>query len=266
MTDETGPAPFDAVILAGGRASDELARRTGTPLRALFPYKGKPFIQWVYEAVRGCRLVGRIAVVGPDELRDVPCVCEADLLVPEAESIEANLFGAIARLLPEHRILVTASDNPLLTTDAFDNLLQRCPENAAVCYPILRHQEFLRKFPRATNTAVQLKDGSWIGGGCAVIHSRSVPRLQHAIQAVLAARKDKARMIGLLGWQFALKFKMKRVTSQDVEQRLCEITGLPIRFIRDCSPLFPIDVDDPEDWIYLQRWTPARGFEESGVK
>jgi molybdopterin-guanine dinucleotide biosynthesis protein A len=257
-SDSPEERPFDAVILAGGLASPEMERRAGTPHRALFPYKDKTFIQWVYEAVRGSEFVDRIAVVGPEQLAEIPSVSGADLLVSELDSIDANLFGALAKLLPEKRVLITASDNPLLTTASFDSFLSRCPEQAAVAYPILRHETFLRKFPRATNTAIKLRDGVWIGGAQAVIHSKSIPKLQHWIRTVLAARKDLRQMVSLLGWKFAMQFSVKRITSQQVEDRICEITGLPIRFIRDCSELFPIDIDDPVDWDYLNRWTPAK--------
>src|SRR5205085_12189897 len=111
---------FDAVILAGGRASPEMERRAGTPHRGLFPYQGKPFVEWVYEALRASQYVDRIAVVGPEQLADLPGVGKADELVLEADSIQENLFGALAQLLPEKRVLITASDNPLLTTQAFD--------------------------------------------------------------------------------------------------------------------------------------------------
>jgi molybdopterin-guanine dinucleotide biosynthesis protein A len=252
---------IDAIILAGGLCSPEMSARTGTPVRALFGYQGKPFVTWVYEALRASSSIERIAVVGPEELSQTPGVCEADLLVPESETIESNLFGVLARMLPEGRILITACDNPLLTTEAFDDLISRSPENAAVCCPVLRHEAFLRHFPRAKNVGIQLRDGKFIGGGCAIIHSRSIPKLQRAILAVLAARKSKQEMIALLGWKFALRFTLKRVTTQEVEDRACAITGLPIRLIRDCSPLFPIDIDDPEDWDYLMCWKPARDLD-----
>src|SRR5690349_21272685 len=102
-TDES--PPYDAVILAGGLASPQMALRAGTTHRALFPYKDTTYIQWVYEAVRGSQFVDRIAVVGPEQHSEVPSVCEANLLGPEMESIDANLFGALARLLPEKRVL-----------------------------------------------------------------------------------------------------------------------------------------------------------------
>ena len=59
----------DAVILAGGRATPEMAAKTGTNCRALFMWECKPFVQWVYEALRASDRVDRIAIVGPERLK-----------------------------------------------------------------------------------------------------------------------------------------------------------------------------------------------------
>jgi molybdopterin-guanine dinucleotide biosynthesis protein A len=244
----------DAVILAGGRATEEMVQRTGTPLRALFPYRGKPFVQWVYEALRASPHVERIAIIGPDAMRDVEGVSGADLVLAERESITANLFGAVEELRPRGRVLITACDNPLLSTAAFDDFLSRAPAEAAVAYPVLRHAAFLAGFPAAENVPIRLRDGLWIGGGCVLIQSEAVPDLRLAIERVLNARKSLAKMVRLLGPRFAARFVMKRVTAPEVEQRLTEIAKVPIRLVYDCDPVFPIDIDDPEDWDYLQQW------------
>src|SRR5579871_5068630 len=139
----------DAVILAGGRATDAMAARTGTPLRALFPYRGKPFVQWVFEALRASDRIARIAVIGPPELAQTPGMAGADLLLRERDTIVANLFAALESLDPRGRVLITACDNPLLTTAIFDDFLARVPREAAVAYPVLRHRTFLERFPHA---------------------------------------------------------------------------------------------------------------------
>lgn len=244
----------DAVILAGGRASEEMARRTGTPLRALFPHRGRTFVEWVYDALRSSRYIARIAVIGPAALHERPGLASCDLLLPERESITANFFAAIEALEPSGRILITASDNPLLTTAAFDDFLARVPPDAAVAYPILRHETFLRRFPGATNIAIPTREGAWIGGGCILIDSRVLPALCAAVERVLAARKSKWRMVRLLGIPFALRFATRRITTREVEARASQIVGVPFRFVPDSAPEFPIDIDDPEDWDYLQRW------------
>jgi GTP:adenosylcobinamide-phosphate guanylyltransferase len=244
----------DAVILAGGRASEEMAQRTGTPLRALFPYEGKPFVQWVYNALRASEHIERIAVIGPEELRQEAGLSSADMLLTERESITANLFGAVEELRPAGRVLITASDNPLLSTAAFDDFLTRAPEDAAVVYPVLRHRVFLERFPQAQNVPIRLKDGVWIGGGCILIQAQAVPDLRLAIERVLSARKSLPKMVRLLGARFAMRFVLKRVTAEEVERRVSEIARLPVRFVYDCDPVFPIDIDDPEDWDYLLQW------------
>lgn len=249
---------IDAVILAGGQASEAMAARTGTPLRALFDYQGKPFVQWVYEALRASEQIARIAIIGPPELAQIPGLAGADLILPERESITANLFSAVEELKPSDPVLITACDNPLLTTAAFDDFLSRAPQEAAVAFPYLPHAVFQKQFPGAQNIPISLRDGVWIGGDCILIQSEALPALRQAVESVLAARKSKARMLRLLGPGFALRFALKRLNVRDIERRISEITHLPFRFVPDCSPVFVIDIDDPEDWIYLEQWSSSQ--------
>lgn len=231
-----------------------MAALTGTPLRGLFPYRGKPFVQWVYEALRACPEVERIAVIGPPEMADYPGLATADLLLPERDSYLANLFGAVEALNPQHSVLITASDNPLLSTAAFRNFLSRCPEEAGLAYPILPHSRFLKAFPHATNVAIRLRDGRFIGGGCVLIRADAIEPLRSAITAMAGARKSLFKVLRLLGPVFILRFLARRVTIPEVERRVSRITGVDFRVVKDCDPVFAIDIDDPEDWNYLESW------------
>ncbi|MGC8666565.1 MAG: nucleotidyltransferase family protein [Chthonomonadales bacterium] len=252
-------SPIDAVILAGGRAQEDMAHLTGTRVRALFPFRGRAFAQWAYEALRAVPSVGRIAIVGPvEDLKRLPDLSSADLLVPERDSMEANLFAAVAALLPQGRLLATACDNPLLSAEAYCDFLARCPMEAALCYPIMEYKVFLAEFPGAANIPVRLRDGVFIGGDCVLFHSAAIPKLQRAICEVAAARKSLHRMVGLLGWRFALRFAMRLATSYEVEARASQIAGVTVRFVRECHPAFAIDIDDPTDWNYLMRWDALR--------
>jgi GTP:adenosylcobinamide-phosphate guanylyltransferase len=241
----------DAVVLAGGRASAEMAALTGTPLRALFDYRGKPFVQWVYEALRDCPSVERIAIIGPEEMRDHSALRGADLLLPERESYTANLFAGVEALAPKEQVLITASDNPLLSISAFEDFLRRTPSDAALAYPYLPHTKFLERFPHATNVAIRLREGRFIGGGCVVIRSDAIEPLRSAIVAMGAARKSLLKVLRLLGPTFIARFVARRVTVAEVEQRVSRITGVTFRLVPDCDPIFAIDIDDPEDWEYL---------------
>lgn len=252
------PARCDAVILAGGRAEAALAQRAGTPLRALFPYQGSTFVERVFQAVRGCERVGRIAVIGPPQLRRIPGLSAADLLLQERDSLTANLFTALEALQPQGKALITASDNPLLSASAFDDFLRRAPAEAAVAYPILPHARFLEEFPGAANVPIRLRDGTWIGGGCILIEGRAVPQLRQAVEQVLTSRKSKWKMARLFGPLFVLRFALRLLTVEQVEARAAQVAGLEFRFVRDCAPQFPIDIDDTTDWDYLQEWMRRR--------
>ena len=249
---------MDSVLLAGGRLPDDLARRIDTPYKALVPHERRPAVLWVRDALKASGYVGRIAVAGPGELGQFPEIADADLFMPEADSAESNLFTVFARLLPEGRILIASCDTPLMTAESLDDFIARSALEAAVNLPIIRYELFLRRFPRASVIPVQLKDGNWIPGDCVIIHSRSIPRLQRILPAVFHRRADVRDIIGLLGWQFALKVKMKRVTLAEVEERLCDVAELPIRLVRDCDPSLAFDIDTLNDYAYLLRWADSR--------
>lgn len=245
---------FDAVILAGGRVRPAMAAKTGTDVRALFEWEGKPFVQSTYEALRGSDRIDRIAIVGPVELRKLSGISTADIILPERVTITANLFSAVDALKPRERVLITACDNPLLSTAAFDDFFHRIPPDADVAYPILRHGTFVSSFPGSTNIPVRLRDGAWIGGDCIAISANAVPALRDAIATILDARKSIVKMAKLLGIPFAARLAFRRVTVPQVERQICRIAGIRFRFVPDSNPVFVIDIDDPEDWDYLKQW------------
>ena len=127
---------LDALVLAGGRCSDELQAVTGCRHRALIPYKDLPFLAHVLNSLRNCNRVARIAVVGPSELRDHPAVAGmADIFIEEQDTINANLLAGVAALRPENRFIITASDNPLVTDSAMADFIDRIPDDTVAAYP-----------------------------------------------------------------------------------------------------------------------------------
>src|SRR5687768_14283083 len=158
----TSDGRMDAIILAGGKLPDDLARRSETTHRAFLEYAHRPTVLWTFEAVRSSKHVGRVAIVGPGELGQIAEIAGADMFMPESDSMESNLFTVFARLLPEGRIFVSACDNPLMTAAAIDDFISRSAPEAAVNVPVIRHDLFLRKFPRAPGQPVTLKDGAWL--------------------------------------------------------------------------------------------------------
>ncbi len=247
----------DVIILAGGIAIPEMARLTGTDRRSMFRLAvgGITFAESTYNAVRASKYVGRVAIIGPTELQGLFPLEEGDILLTELKTMSENLFFAYETLNPQNHCLLTPSDNPLLSTSAYDDFLSRSDWNVAFCYPYLSHQSFLNKFPRANNIPVKLKDGVWIGAGCVLVNSRHYNVLKSGIERVINSRKSLIKMVALLGPTFIVRFLLRLVTVKDVEVRASQVLGAAACFVPDADPVFAIDVDDPEDWEYLQRWT-----------
>lgn len=251
------PRSVDALALAGGTFDDAMAAATGTRVRALAPFRSRPFLEWVLGALHDCPSVGHIAVVGPDVLRVGSWSERVHLWVAEREGIVENLLAGIDALSGERDVLITASDNPLLTAAAFEDFLTRAPKEAGVAYPYLPHSEFLRRFPGADNIPLRLRDGVWIGGCCLLVRARAIPAVGRVARAVLEARKSKWRMVRLLGPGFVLRFALHRASVADAEVRASAVLGEPVRFVPDCAPEFAIDIDEPADLEYLLRWAEA---------
>lgn len=245
----------DVVVLAGGRCSPEMAARTGCTERALIPWQGEPFLAHVLRAAHAFGRCGRVAVVGPPGV--AAHLHPGDLHVPERDTIVENTFAALDALASRGRVLVTVSDNPLLTAATFDDLVARSDPAAAVSVPALTQAQFLARFPGATNVCIRLRDGAHIGGCAVLLDAQALPRLRPAIARMLEARKSLLRSVGLLGPLFAVRFALGRATVAEVERRASRMAGAPVRFVRDCDPVFPIDIDDVAELDYLTEW--ARG-------
>jgi hypothetical protein len=179
---------------------------------------------------------------------------DADLVLPERETIVENLFGALESLKPQGRVLVTASDNPLFTAAAFDDFLARIPEEAAVAVPVIPRAAFLARFPGADNIAIPLRDGAWIGGVAVALDSRAIPQIRQVVERVLASRKSYLKMLLLLGPAFAIRLKLRLTSFAEVEARASAVAGVRVRFVDNCDPVFPIDIDEPVDLDYLCKW------------
>ena len=269
----------DALVLAGGTFDDAMAAVTGVRARAWAPFRGRPFIEWVVGALHECPEVARITVVGPDALRSAPWADRVHGWAREREGIVENLLAGLSVCSGEAEgrapgrsdevtatdpgdavqrdLLITASDNPLLSAAAFEDFLRRAPLDCGLAYPYLPHSAFLARFPGADNIPLRLRDGVWIGGCCVLVRRRALGAVRSLAQAVLHSRKSKWRMVRLLGPGFLVKFALGRATVADVTARASAILGHAVCFVPDCAPEFAIDIDEPADAEYLLRWAEA---------
>jgi GTP:adenosylcobinamide-phosphate guanylyltransferase len=243
------------VVLAGGPADPGLA--PGLPNKAFLVMGGRPIVARVIDALRAAGGVDRVVAVGPPAA--LAAVLDRDIdVVAEQDSMIDNIAAAVARLGPVGRILTVAADLPLLDGPAVREFLDRCPEDADFCYPIVPRAAVEARFPGARKTYVTVTDGTFCGGSVLLFHADVVDRVRPFVAQIVAARKKPWLLAQTFGWSTVLKFAAGRLSIAEMEARAEEITGFRARAVVIERPELALDVDAerPENLAVLRAALP----------
>jgi len=268
------PAKVDALIFAGGRISGLFARAAGTRIKALVPVRGRPCVSWVAAALRDVAAIDRICVAGPQAVGDL--LTDDCTWVPEGANAIENLRrgiqqltglewanggvgewgnGGSARATPPcaARILLCGADAPAVTAAAIADFLGRVPEEADICQPVVRREVFREAFPGNAGIYVRLVEGAFTGGCQFLVRPEPLLRSLPLVEALFRRRKSQLAMTHALGLPFLCRLIAGRLTVQELEGRLSELTGCGVRAVLDCAPELAFDVDNLLDLRYLER-------------
>ena len=233
-----------AVVLAGGDASDALARHQGVANKAHVIFRGQALAGHVLAALRGSGQVGRIVYVGepPPELATGP-----DFTVPSgrrfSDSVAMGLGAALA-VAPGSRILLCTADLPWLESGAVDRFLKLAVHD--LNYPVVSSEVALREFPDQKRTWVRLKQGKVTGGNLALIAPQVVPDLLKLTDRFFAARKNPLALSSLLGTGTLLALLRGQADLPKLERRMSELLGHAARAIWVQDASLGADLDKPE--------------------
>lgn len=254
------PMTVDAILPAAGRICGAFAAEAGVGGKALVPVGGHPVLEHTLRVLRASGRIGRIVVVGPDEIARHPAARLADAVLPETGgSGPDNIYLGLNWLCDKHRtanperVLVLTTDLPFLTPQGLAAFLDACSAHADVSVPLLTQQEFESAYPGCPAQYVHLRDGNWTLGGAYLIRPSAVAAGRLAIERVFRARKSQIGMAKLLGVVFALRFLIHKLTTDDVRMRCETLVGCSARIVLGCSPELAFDIDEIEDYHYAAR-------------
>ena len=260
-----GGAPvIDAVLPAGGRISGPFAAEAGAEVKALILLAGCTMLEHTIRALRESARVGRVVVIGPEELSAHPATAGADAVLPEGESGPANVLRGLEWLREAdggrhaERALIVTTDLAALTPEAITNFLDACPADADICLPLIRRAEIQARFPGLSLDYVRLRDGEWTMGCAFLVNPDAVARNHHLIVRVFAARKSQLAMARLLGMGFVLRFLVGQLSVSDIEGRCRQILGCGAVAVKGSPPELALDIDQLEDYRYALRHLGAR--------
>ena len=255
-----------ALVLAGTRAGgDPLAEYAGVSHKALIEVGGRTMVERVVEALAASAEIERIVVAierpellaGLAGLAPPRCAKPLETMPTEPGGPSATVVAALRVLgVP---LLVTTADNALLETAWLSEFLAAIPAEVDLAAALARRDAVEAAAPDTRRTWLRFADGDHSGCNLFLL---ARPKAANAIafwQTVEGERKRPLRMVRRLGWTFALRYALGRLSMAAAAARLGELAGGGARFaivaLRDGRAA--IDVDKPDDLDLVRRLVAA---------
>lgn len=246
----------DAVILAGAPNSGELQEVSPEQWEALIPIHGKPMINYVVETLLRCKRVENLVVVGPLLLQEY--------LPPKVRLIEAgsglteNVLLGVNAVDKKNKVCLVTADIPMIRPEVIDDFLDRCAElKGDIYYPLVSKEASEQAFPEVVRTYFTLKEGTFTGGNILLAAPETILSSKWILDELICQRKKPWKIIRHLGFYFILKFLLKQLTLQQIEQRAKEIFGYTGVLIISPYPELSTDVDKPGDLSLAEQVIPV---------
>ncbi len=260
----------DAVLPAAGRISGDFAAEAGAGVKALIEIGGCTVLERTLSTLRASGRVGRIVVIGPDEVSGHPASQSADAVLSEGgDSGPANIVRGIEWLREANggvradKVLVVTTDLPFLTPDCIGSYLDACPSGVDVCAPLVDRPSYEACFPTSEIVYVNLRDGQWTMGCAFLVDPKAVIANRATIEQVFRARKSQMKMARLLGLGFIARFVTGKLDVGHIESRCRQILGCSACAVRGSAPELAFDIDGIEDYRWATRFVAAGAEVES---
>jgi len=162
-------------------------------------------------------------------------------------------------------LLATTADNALLETAWIAEFLAKVPADADLAAALARRDAVEAAAPDTRRTWLRFSDGDHSGCNLFLL---ARPKAADAIavwQSLENERKRPLRMVRRLGWTFAARYALGRLSMQAAANRLGALAGGARMAIVSLSDgRAAIDVDKPDDLDLVRRLVAASPSPASG--
>ncbi len=242
---------FSVVALAGGSLEADFRRaRYDVPNKAYLPIGDELMIVRVLRALKGAAGVKEIrCVTQPDALASQPQIQRlCDAVIPPGADLIGSVIAGLEGLRNDERVLVAATDMPLLTSEAVDSFADLASSTPCdVGYGFVERKIHDRKYAGVRHTWVRLREGTFCGSGFSVLRVGAAKRIQDALRRFTDARKSPAKMASLFSFGLVVRLLMGQLSVKELEQRANTLTGLTCRGLMCPYPEVAVNVDRVSD-------------------
>lgn len=243
----------DAVILAGSVNRIPLFPGNKPGFKALVPMQGKPMIDTVVEALRGCPSVRRICVVGAEQVRR-HLGSSVDLVVPAGRSLVTNAWRGLEAAETE-RILYCNPDQPLLRPAMIEDFLERALAVDADLVSSWVAMDRLGPYRGGEHKYSHFGDGRFAHGNLFLVRKNfpHAPEARRRMDALYRGRKHVLRFAWALGPRLFSLFVFALLTRRlprlhQTFEIASKAFDLEIRAVLCSYPEIILDIDEPEDY------------------
>lgn len=243
---------MDCLVAAGGTPGpdDPLFPYTRGKPKSLLSIGGRTMLEHVVDALHGAAAVGDVLVVGLEAGDDLTFKRPVHFL-PDQGSLVANGLAGIS-WLGEHNpkaghFLLCSADIPAVTSKIVDDFVNLCrPFDSAAYYSLVLQETIEARFPNSARTFVPL-NGAKVAGGDIFVAAPEIANADPELMNALASgRKAAWKLARVVGARTLLRFLLRRLTIDDVEELATEIAGFRVRIIVSPFAEMAMDVDKPQ--------------------
>ena len=258
---KNGEGAFTALVLAGQRPDDPLAKLSPQGQKFLCPVAGRPMVERVVAALMASGRVGRIAVSmnDPALLSEVPGFAELMergrlQALPSAESPSRSVAAGLEALEGPHPLLVTTADHALLAPRMVRSF---CDAAAAagtdLAAALVAKPVILAEVPATKRTYLSFRDGHYSGAN---LFAFMTPEAQVAVRfwrQVEQERKRPWRIAKAFGWGLLIAYLLRLLTLEQAMKRAGERIGVAAQAVQLPYGEAAVDVDKPADLELAER-------------
>jgi GTP:adenosylcobinamide-phosphate guanylyltransferase len=205
-------------------------------------------VERTLRAVRDVPRIKRIIVVTPEAALADRALGVADEARVDGPRMIESLHSGLAGFAPDEPLLITASDLPILTRAALDEVIDDAlARDLDLGYSCLERRYHNVRFPTIPHTWARMREGQFCGGGAVVLKPRVMGRLETLLDQLGSARKSPLRLAAIFGWGTLARFALGRLSIADAEQRASRLIDARAGAIRCTHPEIAINVDRPAD-------------------
>lgn len=211
-------------------------------------------------AVSGLQEVSEIVVVGDEGLLSPVERAKVGRVLEPKGTLFANLELGFSAIPEEGKVLVIASDLPLITTEACQDFLKQCAQREAdVYYPVIPKEDYEQSFPGSERTYLRLRGQTFTGGNLVLMKKSFFQKHRRLIRLVVKMRKSPWLLALFFGPGVWWSFVNGHLGLEEIEKLMEGKYGfLGATVISHYSEMgFDVDTTDDLDWIRFY-WAGAK--------